>query len=558
MLVRIVKEGGPGFVYKPGSLLRLGDKQAQHLVRLGIAVPDGCPYEIKRPGDIKPEHFPLVGENATSIIIPVYNQAGYLRQCLDAVGAYTDGPYEIIIIDNGSDAETKAVIKNAKARVITNTTNLGFPKAVNQGILNAKGNRFCLLNSDCVVTPGWLSEMVKALDGEVGLVGPATNYSSGKQCIRGIHGTDFRKIQTGNAKDWELPKILETADRFSNSRETYSEVTDLSGFCLLIDRRVVSEIGAFDWHTFGLGSAEEKDYEDRATRRGWKLVWAKGSYVHHHGHKTLRGVYNANDGLGVKGKQNHQLYLQRIRERDNNTRGVAVPFFDGIPVMYPTWGRLGYTQKTLPRLIEKSPRAEIVILDDGSLDGTVAWLENFDNPQIAGKIYRARRYGLDKQIDLFFSLTAGVEWVGKMDNDVIVPDRWMEDLLAAADNAEVDVIAPSHFKNVMAKRKYLAPNKEIEGTGVYRNMHVGGLFLLRRSWLETRLGNGSTSYWSNYGVTPGGWTHLQETAEGLKAFYPNVYVPLLDLGEGKNDYPEYNAKLTKERRIAYGRIPEEQ
>jgi GT2 family glycosyltransferase len=527
----------------------------------GVACPVNEPISLKElEKRVSRAEYPLVGEDLTSIVIPVYNQAEYLSACIQSIKENTDGAYEVILVDNGSDRKTQKVIKDSGFKVVVNDTNLGFPHAVNQGIVNSRGNRILLLNTDTIVTKGWLPEMVNCLKGDIGLVGPSTNYSTGPQCIRGLQkGQDFAKIMRGEGIDLTYQEALELGDKATQYyKGKVRQVDTLSGFCLLIDRRVISHIGYFDSKVFGLGSGEEMDFEDRARRAGFKMAWAKGSYVHHHGHKTLKGVYAKSGGMGKRGKDNHQKYLDRIKQRDSGKLDIVVPFFTGIPLIFPTWDRLGYTKQVLHNLLEKTPNIQVVIIDDGSIDGTIEWLELQNDPRIVGKIYRSERQGIDKNMDLFFSLTAGVEWVAKIDNDTMVPDRWLEDLITAAKRSNVDVIAPSHFKNVMAKRKYLADSKMVEDTGVYVNRHVGGLFALRRSWLDLVLRMGLTAYWEQYGKTPGGWTNLQETSPGIKAFYPKVYVTLLDIGEGKNDYPKYNSALTKERRIAYGRIPEEQ
>ena len=64
------------------------------------------------------------------------------------------------------------------AELLENRTNLGFPRSVNRGLAHARGEVVVVLNSDVVLTPGWLTGLLAALAaGGVGMAGPVTNDS---------------------------------------------------------------------------------------------------------------------------------------------------------------------------------------------------------------------------------------------------------------------------------------------------------------------------------------------------------------------------------------------
>ena len=97
------------------------------------------------------------------IIIPVWNQLTFTKDCLDSIFKNTVGvDYRIIIIDNASDDKTRDYLNGLKeARpngitLIRNEKNLGFIKAVNQVIAASNAHYICLLNNDTLVTKGWL------------------------------------------------------------------------------------------------------------------------------------------------------------------------------------------------------------------------------------------------------------------------------------------------------------------------------------------------------------------------------------------------------------------
>ena len=101
-----------------------------------------------------------------SIIVPCWNQLEFTRQCMAALKSHTRPPWELIVIDNGSTDPTDTYLAGVRdmaavpVTVISNTTNRGFPAAINQGLKVARGEYLVLLNNDVVVTDGWLGPLI--------------------------------------------------------------------------------------------------------------------------------------------------------------------------------------------------------------------------------------------------------------------------------------------------------------------------------------------------------------------------------------------------------------
>ena len=94
-----------------------------------------------------------------SIIIVTWNGKQYAQECLDSLRNYQDDPtVEIIVVDNASSDGTSAMIKQEFpwVRPIENSTNLGFARANNIGMVASTGNYVCLVNSDVRVPPDCL------------------------------------------------------------------------------------------------------------------------------------------------------------------------------------------------------------------------------------------------------------------------------------------------------------------------------------------------------------------------------------------------------------------
>lgn len=211
----------------------------------------------------------------TSIVIPVYNGRADTYACLQSIGKHTPEAHEIIVVDNGSTDGTAEWLATQDVTVIRNDQNRGFPAACNQGIVAARGQQVVILNNDTLVTPGWLRRMLECLyhDPKVGAVGPRSNFVSGAQRLA-QHYSSMQQLD-GWAWGWS-----------ERHRGEYLPTARLVGFCLLLRREMLEEVGGFD-EQFGLGNFEDDDLCRRAEAAGWKLLVANDSFVHHAGHATF-------------------------------------------------------------------------------------------------------------------------------------------------------------------------------------------------------------------------------------------------------------------------------
>ena len=229
---------------------------------------------------------PLADRGLTSLVIVTHNALAYTQRCLHSIRARTAVPYELILVDNGSTDGTPAYLQSIpSATVLTNSTNLGFPAAANQGLRASRGDQVVLLNNDVLVTSGWLRRMLGALvqDPRIGLVGPYTNCTAGPQRL-GVSYTDPEDADDF-AWQWGAAHAGQVRD-----------VPGVMGFCLLLRREVIERVGYLD-EAFGIGLCEDVDYCRRAAASGFRSAIAEEAYVHHFGHVTFHSAGLAFDPL---------------------------------------------------------------------------------------------------------------------------------------------------------------------------------------------------------------------------------------------------------------------
>ena len=108
-----------------------------------------------------------------TVIIPNWNGAHHLPECLDSLLAQSYSHLEILVVDNAStDGSLPLLAGYHQVTVLPQARNLGFTGACNAGFRAASGEIQVLLNNDTAADPHWIAEVVHAFDRhpEVGVV----------------------------------------------------------------------------------------------------------------------------------------------------------------------------------------------------------------------------------------------------------------------------------------------------------------------------------------------------------------------------------------------------
>jgi len=186
----------------------------------------------------------------------------------------------ILVNDCGPDADNIEIKIKKNIRGLfnfayyRNDKNLGFVGTCNRAALeiDKTDNDILLLNSDTVVTKGFVEEMSFVLheSSKNGAVTPRSNNAT----IATV------PLSAAIKKDVEPDESYRVYNKIKATLPRSTVVPVAHGFCILIRRELIKKYGLFDT-AFGRGYGEEVDFCLRIGRKGYKSLLANHTYVFH-------------------------------------------------------------------------------------------------------------------------------------------------------------------------------------------------------------------------------------------------------------------------------------
>ncbi len=223
------------------------------------------------------------------IIIPIWNQLIFTKDCLEHIVKNTRYPYRLILVDNASEKDTGEYLSKFtsdnpdKVTLLRNEHNAGYIKAINQGLKISNAPYVCMMNNDTLPAPGWLERMIEFAEAhpDVGLINP--------QC--GGHG------------DASVDSHAATLERYKGE---YMEMNQCQGFCMLVKRDLIDKIGVLD-ESYGVGGYDDTDYSIRAHKAGYRSVSIRDAYVYHRIHASFDEAGNREEVV----RRNRSIYYNK-------------------------------------------------------------------------------------------------------------------------------------------------------------------------------------------------------------------------------------------------------
>jgi GT2 family glycosyltransferase len=264
-----------------------------------------------------------------SVVLLCYNKfLETTSRCLASLAQDPDfGTWDVILVDNGSEPETKAALRKAqehypRVRFVFLEQNVGFPGGMNAGLRTAEGDLLILVSSDILVPSGTVGRLASVLNAkpDTGLVGPVTNAAGNEQRIF---------IPDGST----VSETLELGCEYADAGGPDCVSAYRLDFCSVgIRRTTYDAVGPLD-EGFNPGYYEDFDYSLRANKAGFNLLVAENAFVYHQGGATFGSRNKEAKALMKRNKQRllakHGPAVSLPHTRDTNLAVLA---------QYANWG----------------------------------------------------------------------------------------------------------------------------------------------------------------------------------------------------------------------------
>jgi GT2 family glycosyltransferase len=211
-------------------------------------------------------------EMRVSAVVLAYGAEPYLRDCVDAVLQSRGVDVEVLLVDNGADAEQVSwATQSARVRLIEPGSNLGYAEGCNVAARLAKGGVLAFVNSDAVVEPDCLSILARAVaEPEVGLASASIRLGDDPELMNSA-GNPVHFLFFSWTGGFGQPAV-------DHARR--EEVASISGATFAVRRALWEQLGGFDGAYFAYG--EDVDLSWRAWQHRQSVVYEPAAVSIHH------------------------------------------------------------------------------------------------------------------------------------------------------------------------------------------------------------------------------------------------------------------------------------
>jgi GT2 family glycosyltransferase len=230
-----------------------------------------------------------------SIVMLSWDLPHFTERCIASVRRHTPQSHEIVLVDNGSQAETKTRVRDLPDVFLENDRNEGFARANNQGLARARGEIVVFLNNDTEVSAGWLDgPLALVREPDVAIVAPAVSAAGGWVSVR------------------ERPTGL--------VREILPFTEPPPAVCYVARREVMQRAKGFS-EDYPLGSGEDVDLCFKVWWDGWRILVDERNVIHHeHGGTTRAKLEDRAEVWARNRTQFLETWLARGREHEQRVR----------------------------------------------------------------------------------------------------------------------------------------------------------------------------------------------------------------------------------------------
>jgi GT2 family glycosyltransferase len=237
-----------------------------------------------------------------SVVVCTYNGGRTLGQCLRSLQALDYPDYEVIVVDDGSTDDTRAILARFPEVRAIHQPNRGLSVARNVGLQAATGAVVAYTDSDCYADPQWLTQLVYQLkcSDAGGVGGPNLSPEDGglAACVAASPGQPTHILESDQVAE-QVP-----------------------GCNMAFRREALLAVNGFD--PVYRKAGDDVDLCWRLQHAGYWITFAPGAFVWHHRRQTPRAYLRQQAGYGEAEALLRFKHPDRFNGRgDGKWRGVV-------------------------------------------------------------------------------------------------------------------------------------------------------------------------------------------------------------------------------------------
>jgi len=327
-----------------------------------------------------------------SVVIVAFNTNHLLLECINTLSRQSFRDFEIILVDNGGNEGVQSKLRKLSIQYIKCPINFVLSEGRNIGARFAKGDIIAFLDDDAIVPYTYIESIIEAFNvyDIVGFRGKVLPKSDNKNNELASHY---------DLGDIPIPATIDAEGNSAFSRKAFIEMNGMNpllfgmeGFEL--SYRIAKKFDCFStiywpktviFHDY---AASDKKLEEKTQRhnlmREYCVKKLPDIYIYH----AQLTKYSIDDefrktGLALIPRNNAKKKLD-MPNAATKMRAQHFPFSDvKISVCIPTYNREVFVQRAIKSALnQKCDNYEIVVVDDGSTDGTVEVIKSFNSDKI--------------------------------------------------------------------------------------------------------------------------------------------------------------------------------
>jgi GT2 family glycosyltransferase len=211
-----------------------------------------------------------------SVVVCTYNGGRTLEQCLRSLQALDYPNYEVIVVDDGSTDDTRAILARFPGVRAIHQPNRGLSAARNVGLREATGPVVAYTDSDCFADPDWLTHLV---------------YQLRRSRAAAVGGPNLTPED-----GWLAACVAAAPGQPTHVLESDQTAEHIPGCNMAFRREALEALSGFDPQYRKAG--DDVDVCWRLQQAGFWITFAPGAFVWHHRRPRPRAYLRQQAGYG--------------------------------------------------------------------------------------------------------------------------------------------------------------------------------------------------------------------------------------------------------------------